>query len=454
MGKLLWEVINRSVTGPVMAEEAFETELLPDVLASLQSKYRLEWDPEQPVMTDPSLADAIYQAGRELLLEVGLYCKNTKRLVKFTDHEIEEAVRSARHEVTLGHDRQAITIKPRTPGDVQHPYTFFPAGQLTTRIDEYRNHARTTMQEPTCDGVIPVPLYAIDDMKNVADTPAQTLVCLTEARVMHEAAMWAGKPGLWFGIPMTATTPLTLMSTFSSGLYHRHNCTLPVQILQEMRIDYDRLNLAFFAEQQGLEPWMSSCPALYAYLTGPEQGAMQIIAHTLAMLAYSAGAVTQAMSVSVHGTYVGNDIFWCNSAAALAAERNLKLPWISFGSGGIRAALSDDAWYTTSIACINACISGMEGLWLAGGHSGIEARWAGEITRAATRLTPREGVEIIRKISSRLTGAPPEAAALDMPIGELYDLKTLTPKPVILDHYRKFIRIFRDLGLDYPTWTA
>ncbi len=176
---------------------------------------------------------------------------------------------------------------------------------------------------------------------------------------------------------------------------------------------------------------------------------MEIIAHTLGMLAYSGGTLTQAMSVSVHGTYVGNDISWCNSAAALAAERNLKLPWVSFGSTGNPAgALSDDNWYGTAVACINACISGMEGLWLAGGSTGVESRWAGEIARAAARLTPREGVEIIKKINRAERAPSPPGSSLD----KLYDLKTLRPKQELVDHYRKFTRIFRDLGVDYPTW--
>lgn len=449
MGKLLWEAIQRSTTGPIMSEDAFETELFPTVLEDLQSKHKIEWDPDEPVMIDPEMADAIFQAGKELLLEVGLYCKNTRRIIKFTQEEIEEAICSARHEVTLGQGRQAITLSPRAPGDEQHPYTFFPAGAMTKDVEFYKNYALSVMLEPTCDGVIPVPLFGVGEMRNVADTPAQTLVCLTEARVMNEAATWAGKPGLFLGIPMSATTPLTLMSTFGSGLYHKNNCTLPVQILQDMRVDYDRFNLAFFAEQHGIEPWMSSSPTLYAYLTGPEQGAMEIIAHTLGMLAYSGGSLTQAMSVSVHGSYSGNDITWCNSAAALAAERNLKLPWVSFGSTGNPAsALSDDAWYGTAVACINACISGMEGLWLAGGSTGVEARWAGEIARAAARLTPREGVEMIKKINR----AEREPDRRGTSLYKLYDRKTLRPGPEIVDQYRKFTRIFKQLGLDYPTW--
>ncbi|MBT4520245.1 MAG: monomethylamine:corrinoid methyltransferase [Halieaceae bacterium] len=449
MGKLLWEAIQRSTTGPIMTEEKFETELFPTVLGNLQKKYRIEFDPDEPAMIDPDMADAVFEAGKELLLEVGLLCKNTQRIIKFTQEEIEEAIVTAKHEVTLGHGREAVTLSPRAPGEAQHPYCFNAAGVITTDVELYKQHAMTVMQEATCDGVIPMPLFGVGDIKNVAETPAQTFVCLTEARIMNEAATWAGKPGLFFGIPMSATTPHTLISTFASGLYNKHNCTLPVQILQDMRVDYDRFNLAYYADQQGIEPWMSSSPTLYAYITGPEQGAMQIIAHTLGMLAYSGGTLTQAMSVSVYGEYTGNDITWCNSAAALAAERNLKLPWVCFGGTGSEgAALSDDHWYGVAVAAIIACISGMEATWLSGGHTGIEARWVGEMSRAAAQLSPQQGLELVKKIGTLERAPTPKP----IPLSDLYDLGTMRPRQIFLDHYRKFTRIFMDLGLDYPTW--
>jgi methylamine--corrinoid protein Co-methyltransferase len=449
MGKLLFAAIERSSTGPIMAEEKFETELLPTVLEDLQRKHKIEWNPDEGVMIDADMADAVFQAGLELLLEVGLYCKDTRRIVKFTQEEVLEAIATARSEVTFGRDRQAFTMSPRAPGDKQHPYTWFPAGALTKDLDLYRSFARTVMQEPTCDGVIPIPLLGLGELKNILDTPTQTVVCQTEARMMNEVASWAGKPGLFFGIPMSATTAHTMMSAFGDGLYNKHNCTLPVQILQDMRINYDRFNLAFFADQHGIEPWMSCSPAMYAYLTGPEQAAMEIIAHTLGMLCYSGGSLVQAMSISVHGAYTGKDISWCNSAAGLAAERNLSLPWVTFGSTGTPgSAFSDDAWYGTALACVNASISGMEGLWLAGGGTGIEARWAGEMARASATLSPQEGREIIKKIYA----AECEPAPAVNSLAKLYDLKTLQPHQELVDQYRKFTRIFQDWGLDYPTW--
>ena len=449
MARILWDILDRTTTGPIMREEEFETELFPTMMADIVARHGIKCDPDEPIMSDPEMADEIFQAGVELLLEVGLYCKDTRRIVKFTEAEIREVIGSRRHEVTLGKDRDAITLKPRAPGDRQHPYTFFPAGALTRNVDLYKQYALTVAQEPTCDGLIPIPLIGVGDIKLASGTPAQTLLCLTEAQIMNEVATWVGRPGMFLGIPMSATTPITLMSVFSSGLYNKYNCCMPVQVLQDMRVNYDRFNQAYFAQQHGIQPWMSSSPTLYAYLTGPEQGAVEIIAHTLGMMAYSDGTLTQAMSVSVHGTYTGNDITWCNSAAALAAERNLKVPWLSFGgTGNPKGPLDDDAWYGTAVACITACISGMEGIWLAGGADGLEARWAGEMARAAAGLEVGDGVAMIKEIARRERAPNPPKVRLN----DLYDLETLRPREEYLDRYRKFTRIFRDMGLEYPTW--
>jgi methylamine--corrinoid protein Co-methyltransferase len=449
MGRLLWEMLDRTTTGPIMKEEEFETEFFPTRMAEIVARHKIERDPDEPIMSDPAMADEIFQAGVELLLEVGLYCKDTKRIVKLTEEEIKEVINTRKSEVTLGKDRDAITLKPRAPGDKQHPYTFFPAGTITTDTNLYRLHALTVAQEPTCDGLIPIPLFGIGDTKLISGTPAQTLLVLTEARIMNEVANWAGKPGLFLGIPMSATSTIDLMSVFASGLYNKHNCCMPVQVLQDMRINYDRFNQAYFAKQHGITPWMSSAPVMYAYLTGPEQAAVEIIAHTLGMMAFSDGSLTQAMSVTVRGSYSGPHIWWCNSAAALAAERNLKVPWLSFGGvGDPQWALWDDHWYKMAVACISACISGMEGMWLAGGSTGPEARWAGEIARAAAGIKVSDGTAMIKEIMKRPKASKPAPALLS----DLYDMKTLRPRKELIDQYRKFTKLFREMGLRYPTW--
>lgn len=449
MGRLLWEVLDRTMTGPIMDEQEFEIEFFPTKIAEIVARHKIECDPEEPIMSDPNMADEIFQAGIELLVEVGLYCKDTKRIVKFTEEEIHEVIRTRKSEVTLGKDRDAITLRPRAPEDKQHPYTFFPAGNVTSNVNLYKQYALTVAQEPTCDGLFALPLTSTGDIKPASGTPSEMLLIMTEAQIMKEVAARLGRPGMFLGIPQSATTPIALMTAFAPGLYDKHNCCMPVQILQDMRINYDRLNLAYFAQLHGIVPWISSCAVLYAYLTGPEQAAVEIIAHTLGTMAFSDGSFTQAMSCTIDNCYSGYDIWWCDSAAALAAERNLKVPWISFGMHGQQAGpLSDEAWYATAAHCITACISGMEGMWLVGGPNGLEARWGGEITRAAAGMKVSDGIAIIKEIGKKYQGFKHTPVPLD----QLYDLKTLRPGKAFLDHYKKFTRIFKDMGFSYPTW--
>ncbi len=450
MGKIMWDMIERTTTGPIMSEDDFENELFPTVIAELVAKHKIEFDPNEPIMSDPDMADAIFKAGMELLMEVGLYCKDTKRLVKFTESELWEVIRTRRHTVTLGTGREAITLDPRTAGDPRHPFTWFPAGAYnSTDVSRYTELAKMVAQEPTCDGLIGLPLMGVGDKKLVTGTPAQALKVLVEGQAIKEAALWAGRPGFFLGFPMSATTPLDLMHAFESGIYTKDNAVMSVQVLQDLRINYDRFNQAFFAQQAGIEPWMSSSPTLYAYLAGPEQAAVEIIAHTLAMMAFSDGSLTQAMSCSVHGTYQGNDITWTNSAASLAAERNIQVPWISFGSTADPAgALSDDTWIGTAIACITACVSGMEALWICGGSTALECRMAGEVTRAAAPLSAAEGTDLIKRLSKIEKDPSPGL----VPMEDLYDFKNFQPKELAMNQYKKMAKIFKEEGLSYPTW--
>ncbi|GAI97796.1 unnamed protein product, partial [marine sediment metagenome] len=271
MEKLFWEIIDRTNTGPIMKEEDFENESFPTKMAEIVARHKIECDPDEPIMSDPDMADEIFQAGLELLVEVGLYCKDTKRIVKFTEEEIKEVIKTRKSEVTLGKDKDAVTLKPRAPGDKQHPYAFFPAGgYLTSNLDLYKLHVLTAAQEPTCDGLILLPVTEVGDIKPISGTPSETLLLLTEAQIANETAAQVGKPGMFFGIPMSASTPIAYMTVYASGLYNKYNSCMPVQLLPELKINYDKLNTTYFAKQQGIIPWMSSCPVMYAYLTGPE----------------------------------------------------------------------------------------------------------------------------------------------------------------------------------------
>lgn len=448
----LWDVLERSQTGPLMKEEEFETEFFPEKIREIVAEHGIKYDPEEPVMTDPSIADEVFEAGLELLLEVGLYNKDTKRIVKFTEEEIKEVLATRKRELILGEGNDQITLSLRGLEDKKPPKTVLPAGIVTSNIELYKAYVLSAAMEPTADGLVALPLMGIGDLMPTTGTPSETLLGLTEGFVMREAAIRVGRPGMFLGIPMSVSGAKAVMGSFHPAGYTRYNCMCPVHIIQDMRIDYDRLNLAFFAQQNYIKPWISSCPTMYAYISGPEEAAVEGIAHVLGMMAYSGGSFAQAMSATVEGRYEGRDVFWANSAQALAAERNIRVPWICYGSGVTGQLGEEVSFFSIAATVITNTISGMEGMWLTGAVPGIEGRWGGELARAAAGIKVSDGVEMVKE----LLGKYEDKAKVGMPkedyILERYDMKTLKPDKEYIELYSKMKKELQDMGLDYEAW--
>ncbi len=452
MGHLLWEVLERTRTGPIMKEDEFENTYLPEKMKQIVQDFKIKWDGE-PVMTDASMADDIFNAGIRFLCECGLYCKDTKHIVKFDENEIKQVIKTRKHEVEFGTGRDMIRMRPRGPEDKQHPYCLNPAGWRGSDIHQWRDAAYLVAREPTTDGIIPAVIEGSFGQRPTGGTPTETLMVHTECELTTAAARAAGRPGMLLGIPMTATSMVALMQAFDPGYYTNRNCMMPVHILQDMRLVLDRVNLAYFAMQHQIVPWQSCCPTMYAYLSSPEEAVVEGIAHTLGQMAYSDGSFTQAMSNTINTRFDGADVFWVNSGMALAAERNLKVPWISNGIGITPQFTTDISWYASACNCINACISGMEGMWTVGGLPALDARWGSEVTRAAAGIKVSEGVKIIKDLLKKYEShVAPTYEFKPLQLYDFYDQETLKIKKGYLDHYKRMTKEFKDMGFDYPTW--
>ena len=62
----LWEMIERSKTGPHMEEDEFLPRLFTPTLKKLIKKYEIAYDSQTPVPTDDNMADRIWQAAWEM----------------------------------------------------------------------------------------------------------------------------------------------------------------------------------------------------------------------------------------------------------------------------------------------------------------------------------------------------------------------------------------------------
>ncbi len=96
-----WDVIGRSESGTLVKEEEFDWKVA-QTAREIVERYDIRYDPEQVVPSDEDLVDRVYQAGLDLFLELGMFCRDTGRVLKFTRKEVEQALKHAPTTVTYG----------------------------------------------------------------------------------------------------------------------------------------------------------------------------------------------------------------------------------------------------------------------------------------------------------------------------------------------------------------
>ena len=65
--------------------------------------------------------EKLFNAGFEMLLDCGIYCTDTHRIVKYTEAEIWDAINNVQKEFTLGTGREAVNVRKRGVGDKRKP---------------------------------------------------------------------------------------------------------------------------------------------------------------------------------------------------------------------------------------------------------------------------------------------------------------------------------------------
>ncbi len=97
-------------------------------------KYELAWNPERLIPDDPKLIAAIFQAGIELASRLGVYVRDTQRIVPYGLEEIQSGLESMPMELTMGEGKDARTLFARKVMDVRPPLVW--GGSPGTSIPE------------------------------------------------------------------------------------------------------------------------------------------------------------------------------------------------------------------------------------------------------------------------------------------------------------------------------
>ena len=117
------EVSKRAELGPMIDSNDFSMEKIAKKVIELQKKYDLSYDPEVFVNTDDDLVDRVWQAGRELIIHAGLLNVNSRRIIQFSEREVDENLAALKPEFMAGEGKDAARVYRRDVEDSRQSVT-------------------------------------------------------------------------------------------------------------------------------------------------------------------------------------------------------------------------------------------------------------------------------------------------------------------------------------------
>ncbi len=452
-----WEVIGRSESGPLFREREFDMQL-SRVARGLAEKYDIRFDPRQVITADDELADRLYQAALDLFLEVGVYCLDTGRLMKFSREEVEEALRRAPTRVDHGQGRDRAVMTARAVEDSKPPFiSMTPVG---TPVAEERFVAmvQSYVQEPLAQTFSSAFSQTIQGRPIKSGTPREVEAAIQNVLKLREAARAAGRPhiGIHNLVSNAEHTDATL-AAMQADFGVLPNDGLGIAAIAELKIDYERVKKVAFLRHGGHNKYGLYGPLVGGFAGGPVPTAIVHVAyHFLGVLAFEAQWHCGFPLHIHHGCNSSRELLWLISITSQALARNTHLP-ISVSPFAAAGPCTEMVIYEIAAISLAAAVGGANLLPAAVARNrhperatGMEARAGAEAGLLAARqgVTRERANEMVLSIlalyEERIAEAP-----LGKRFDECYDLVALQPTREYLDLYDRCKKTLSEFGLDY-----
>lgn len=444
------EFQNRNLDGPVMEAMEFDVAFSRKV-RELVDKYEIKYEPEQPVCDDKT-ADAIFHAGVELLVDIGILNQDVNRVIKYTKEEIEAIAAEYRanpSKVEFGAGKDQMTIAYRTGHDTRPPTNYAGAPGVTPK-EEFVAYVQATAQEPSVAGIGICPGLAEFDITPKAGTLSEVYVAKWEQEQLKEVLRRVDRPGLNLGLLCTASTPQAIFHLMRPGIREPYNTQVGVHVLPEQKIMWSQLLIADFCRDRGIHAWQSSMSMLGALCRNPQEVAVTLIANGLAQMSYAMGPTMSFFSNFMDGRYGWREPNWAVAAAMRASERNIKIG-TGTAIGGTRWR-EESCFYQLAAEAVTYTAAGMAYNWC-GGSTGLENRFVGEVCTAVAGMDRNQAgalaVKILNKFEEIWKANGYRNEEYHKPFAECYDLQTVKPLPEYEATYNRVKEDLASMGLPF-----
>ena len=452
----LLEIIDRSLDGPFTSENDFDLKIFVPKLREVVKKYEIKYDPENPLSCDDDLADRVFQAGIELFADVGIYCTDTERIIKFTTEEIQEALAEAPSRPVFGEGNDAKALVGRKPESDIHPWCFIGAGGAAVSNERLFESILESYASflPLADSITTPTIKHIEERLVRTRGPLEIIACMRSSTLAREALRKGGRPGLpIMNSIASAGSDAAKIAGSQFGL--RPTDGWLIGTIAEMKISNERFNEIAYVKNLGGHVVAESAPILGGYCGGPEGTAVTNVAYHINSLLLMKGSCQLTFPIQVnHGCTSGRGVLWADSVSSQGISRNSHFPFfiLSYVAAG---PMTEMCLYEIAAVVLNAVVSGASiefgGVTKAtevDHFTPMEPRWASEMAHGVLGMTRAKGNEIVKKLLAKYENDIPNA-----PKGKTYeqcwDMKTKQPIAEYKQMYKKIKAELAQLGVQF-----
>ncbi|NWG02903.1 MAG: monomethylamine:corrinoid methyltransferase [Syntrophaceae bacterium] len=449
------EIVDRAInTGEKIEVKDFDMKVFRET-ERLKEKYSIKFNKENTINTNDDMADRLFLAGKEFYKKIGTYVMDSKRIIKFTEKEIDEALNEIPGIIWIGRGTDKRIMKHRGVGDQTLP--IIQGGVIGGNATEeyYIPLYQSIAQEQLVDSIYFDPPHVIEGRAVMHGSPLEIHSARCAAMWAREAITRAGRPGMH--LLGGAGSAVADISTCQEGIGIRPSDAICAHTTSELKIDYDSLNKIMHTLHYNCMRQVWWAPVIGGFAGGAEGSAITAVGGLFHGLLVGQGAKGSAyfdLQVTPYYKAGATDrlSLWILSIAGQAIARNTKAilqGTVTTSAGpGTKMML-----YEIGASAISQVVSGMHifGVRIQkptkeNHGTAMESKWVAEVSRAAVNINRNEGDAIVSKLLSNyehnIKNAPEGGGFI-----ELYDTKRLTPYEDYLRIYEEVRREIADMGL-------
>jgi len=446
----LLDIVNRSLTGPVMEEETFNRQVTRGIRRVVK-EYDIVVDKNYIVNQDDDLADRVWAAAVDFLAGCGVYNQSTGRVILHNQDEIRDILNDASPEVWLGEGTDAVLERYRRVADPRPPLNMGSSIGSPIAEELFVPVMMSYIQEPLVDVTCAASLMTVQGQDIRTGSPLELLAAWAEVDLMRLALNRAGRPGMaWTGVMMSMSDRGQLSTVNPAGL--RSTGMHTFGIVSELKTNFEILNKLTHSIRLGgiVDPYANP---IYGGLGGGIEG--QAVLITAAMIAlnvvFMATCCGSSPTHPFHFNDTGKELLQASSAAFQALARNshlmTNLTITPVGGPGTKTLLYETVAFTV-MSTVSGCsriLGPRSATGVIDGHfSGLEARFSGEVMRAAAKLNREQSEEIVQRAYAHYVDQL-DQQPYGQPFQEVYDLKTIRPT-------KEWLALYDDVKDEVSKW--